>query len=101
MAARAALQSGDIEAAMARWNGIEPQLHSLQPADCYPLTPAAVGVEILRASGSAERSAALLAEALGWLRLTALPQVPEAFRDSFLHRNPVNRALLNAEGRLQ
>lgn len=101
IAARAALQSGDIAAAMARWNSIEPQLHSLQPADCYPLTPAAVGVEILRASGSAERAAALLAEALGWLRLTALPQVPEAFRDSFLHRNPVNRALLNAEARLQ
>jgi DNA-binding SARP family transcriptional activator len=101
MAARAALQSGAIAAAMARWDGIEPQLRSLQPADCYPLTPAAVGVDVLRTGGETERAAALLAEALGWLRLTALPQVPEAFRDSFLHRNPVNRALLNLEGRLQ
>ena len=29
----------------------------------------------------------------------ALPNVPEAFRDSFLHRNPTNRALLAAAGR--
>jgi hypothetical protein len=60
-----------------------------------------VGVEILRASGQSERAATILAEALVWLRLTALPQVPEAFRDSFLHRNVDNRALLTAETRLR
>ena len=30
-----------------------------------------------------------------------LPQVPEAFRDSFLNRNPVNRSLLTAASRAQ
>ncbi len=29
-----------------------------------------------------------------WVRTVALPQVPAAFIDSFLHRNPVNRELL-------
>jgi tetratricopeptide (TPR) repeat protein len=101
LAARAALVAGDTTAAAARWEALAPWLETLQPADCYPLMPAAIGVEILRADGQHERAASLLAGALAWLRGTALPQVPEAFRDSFLHRNPVNRALITAESRLQ
>jgi tetratricopeptide (TPR) repeat protein len=101
MAAHAALHSGNVGAALERWNALEDSLATLQPADCYPLLPAAVGVEILHASGEDARAAAVLADALGWLRNTALPQVPEAFRDSFLHRNPINRGLLGAGGRLQ
>jgi len=101
LAARAALQAGEAAAAAARWRAAEPLLKSLQPADCYPLTAAAIGLEILRAAGEGRRAAELLADALVWLRQTALPQVPEAFRDGFLQRNPVNRALLAAEGRLR
>jgi DNA-binding SARP family transcriptional activator len=101
LAARAALHAGDWAAAAARWDGLTLLLETHQPADWYPLTPAAVGVEILQAAGQHERAAAVLASAIDWLRLTALPQVPDAFRDSFLTRNPVNRALLTAESRLQ
>ena len=32
---------------------------------------------------------------------TALPHAPDAYRESFLHRNPVNRALLTAASRLR
>jgi len=63
--------------------------------------PAAIGFEILHASGQRESATTLLASGIKWIRETALPQVPEAFRDSFLHRNPVNRALLTAESRLR
>ena len=34
-----------------------------------------------------------------WVRRVALPQVPDEFRDSFLQRNPSNRALLAAADR--
>ncbi len=49
-----------------------------------------------------DRPAALdtLARAVQWIRDTALPNVPDEFRDGFLHRNPVNRAVLAAASRL-
>jgi len=98
LAARAALQSGDRKLAGRRWASLQPTLKTLQPADCYPLESAAIGIEILTANG--DRAAdAVLADALAWLHETALPQVPEAFRDSFRQRNPVNRALLAAASR--
>ncbi len=34
-----------------------------------------------------------------WIESAALPNVPSEFRDSFLHRNPINRALLTAGNR--
>ena len=77
------------------------RLATLQAADCYPLAPAAAGLEILLAAGERQRASAVLGHALAWLRQIALPRVPEAFRDSFLQRNPVNRALLAAESRLR
>ena len=44
---------------------------------------------------------ASLAAAVAWIREVALPHVPDGYRDSFLHRNPVNRALLTAASRHQ
>jgi hypothetical protein len=101
VAARAALQAGDAALAAARWSELEPSLATLQPADSYPLVPAAAGIEILLAAGERQRAAELASRALDWLRQVALPRVPEAFRDSFLNRNPVNRTLLAAESRLR
>lgn len=101
LAARAALRGGNAVSAAARWSELQVPRATLQAADCYPLTASAVGFEILMASGERERAAAELATAVRWIRDTALPQVPEAFRDSFLNRNPVNRSLLTAEGRLR
>ena len=45
------------------------------------------------------QAAELLATAVAWIRQTALPQVPDAVRESFLDRNPVTRVLLTAESR--
>jgi hypothetical protein len=40
-----------------------------------------------------------LAGGYDWTVQRALPQVPAAFRDSFLHRNATNRDLIAAAGR--
>ena len=99
LAARAALRAGDTASAVARWGELEERLPTLHVVDCYPPTAAAIGRDILLAHGETERAAALLATTVAWIHQTALTQIPDAFRDSFLHRNPVNRTLLTADSR--
>ncbi|HTN50425.1 MAG TPA: BTAD domain-containing putative transcriptional regulator [Burkholderiaceae bacterium] len=99
LAVRSTLHGGDVGAAAARWAALQPSLASQQAADCSPVFAAAVGFEVLRAAGEHERAAAALAPAVAWLRQAA-SQVPEAFRDSFLDRNPVHRGVLTAATRL-
>jgi tetratricopeptide (TPR) repeat protein len=53
----------------------------------------------LAAAGQADEAARALAQGAEWITQVALPQVPPAFVDSFLHRNPVNRGLLAAAAR--
>ncbi len=45
------------------------------------------------AAGEARAAADAFDRAIDWIRTQALPHVPEPFRDSFVHRNPVNRQL--------
>jgi len=61
------------------------------------LVPAELWLHAARAfqaAGDSRRADELLALGRNWIRDTAREHVPEAFRDSFLHRNPVNRELL-------
>ena len=58
-----------------------------------------IGHDVLAAKGEASEAAALLARAVDWIEQTALRHVPPTYRDSFLHRNPVNRQLLTAASR--
>jgi hypothetical protein len=51
------------------------------------------------AAGDAGGASEALGRGVQWIKSTALPNVPSEFRDSYLHRNPVNRALLTAESR--
>ena len=101
LAARAALNGGDAAVVVARWNALEALLPTLRPVDCYPPTAAAIGRDVLLANGEAGRAAQLLATAVTWIQHTAAAHVPDAYRDSFLHRNPINRALLTAASRRQ
>ena len=57
-----------------------------------------VAHQALAAAGRAEAADRALRAGEHWLRQVALPQVPSAFIDSFLNRNGVNRALLQAAG---
>jgi hypothetical protein len=61
------------------------------------LLPAEPWLHIARAlqAGGDARAEAVRRDGVDWLQRTAREQVPEPFRDSFLQRNPVNRALLS------
>jgi hypothetical protein len=58
-----------------------------------------IAVQAFDASGATEDALLALAHGTRWIRQVALPHVPAAFHDSFLHRNPTNLALLAAAGR--
>jgi hypothetical protein len=96
LGADAARRCGDRAEALARWHAAEALRATCQCADCYAPLADLVGIEILRACGELERAEALLQGAIAWIRTHALPHVPEPFRESFLQRNPVNRALLSS-----
>jgi tetratricopeptide (TPR) repeat protein len=51
-------------------------------------------------AGARPEAAAVFRAGTDWIRSHALPHVPVPFLDSFLHRNPVNRALLATAARL-
>jgi DNA-binding SARP family transcriptional activator/tetratricopeptide (TPR) repeat protein len=99
LAARAALRAGDAASAAERWDELEPLLMTQQATDLYPATAAAIGRDIFLARRDPDRATACLVRGVEWIQKTALPQVPEAYRDSFLNRNPINRALLAAASR--
>ncbi len=56
--------------------------------------------QALAAAGDDAGAAQALRRAVAWIREVALSNVPDEFRDGFLHRNPVNRAVLAAASRL-
>jgi tetratricopeptide (TPR) repeat protein len=51
--------------------------------------------EALMAAGDAEQARRVFSEGIEWVRRIARDHVPAEFQDSFLHRNPVNHALLH------
>ena len=75
-----------------------PKLAEVQPADMYLPDAWWGAVQVYRACQAHDDAAMALAQGLAWVHQRALPHVPEAFRDSFLQRNPTNRALLSAAG---
>ncbi len=93
------LKAGETNAAAARWTELQPALVSIQAADMYLPDVWSIGHEVLEAKGDAVGATALLARAVEWIEHTALRHVPPTYRDSFLHRNPVNRRLLTAASR--
>lgn len=89
----AALAADGARDAMAGWQ-------DCRPADQYWPEALWIASEALRSAGDEAAARALLREAVGWIRQTAVPHVPAPFVDSFLHRNPVNRMILAAAGGL-
>jgi len=75
-------------------------LHTLVPLRLYPLQPWHDAVRALLCLGDHARAKPLAAALARWIDDTARQQVPEEFRDSFRHRNPVNRDLLALHARL-
>ena len=85
-------------AAAALLRELLPRLAQSQPADMYLPDAWWIAHQVFSACGAIDDAAMALARATAWIRQVALPHVPDPFRDSFLHRNPTNRALLSAAG---
>lgn len=93
-------KAGEIDAALTELTGLRTERARIQPADLY--LPAAnwIAFEILTAAAEPAAARDELRQGAAWIRATALPNVPEEFRDSFLARNAVNRSLLTTHDRL-
>ncbi len=55
--------------------------------------------EVFSAAGHHVDATTSLAKAVDWINTVALPNVPDEFSDSFLSRNPINRAILTTASR--
>ena len=97
--AHAQSRTGDTQAAAAAMHDLVPQFEQVQPADMYFAQAWWLAAKVFEASGDGDQAMMALARGALWVRRTALPNVPEPFRDSFLQRNPTNRALLAAADR--
>ena len=75
------------------------QFEDVQPADLYFAHAWWLAAEVFEASRDGDQAMLALARGAQWVRRTALPNVPAAFRDSFLQRNATNRSLLAAADR--
>ena len=97
--AHAQSRAGDTEAAAVAMHELVRQFDQVQPADLYFAHAWWLAAQVFEASGDGDQALMALAQGALWVRRKALPNVPDAFRDSFLQRNPTNRALLAAADR--
>lgn len=97
--ARFLLTAEDPKAAAAVLRNWPAQLANVPPADLYRGETFWIAFEVYAAAGDATAARRALEDGVAWVRETALPNVPDEFRDSFLDRNPTNRAMLTAATR--
>ncbi len=97
--AHALSRMGDTAGAAAAMSELVPQLATLQPADLTLGHAWWLAAQVFEASGDGDQALLALAHGAQWVRRIALPHVPDEFRESFMQRNPVNRALLAAADR--
>jgi DNA-binding SARP family transcriptional activator len=71
-----------------------PQADRVTPADLCASELHWIRYQVFDAVGDVAAAHDALQRGVDWIRLATLKNVPEAFRDSFLNRNPVHRALL-------
>jgi hypothetical protein len=90
------LRAGDNDAARARVDDVQAAIGQCRPADMYWPEACWIICRALDATGDEPAALDELRRAAHWIEHTALPHVSPLFRDSFLHRNPVNRAVLTA-----
>ena len=97
--AHALSRTGRTDAAALEMRSLLEEMAQVQPGDLYPAEAWWIAAQVFEASGDSDQRLLALARGAQWVRRVALPHVPEEFRDSFLQRNPINRALLAAADR--
>ncbi len=85
--------------AAALLRALLPRLDKAQPADMYLADAWWIAFEAFDACEASDDAQAALVHGARWIKATCSSHVPAEFRDSFLSRNPVNRAILAAAGR--
>ena len=97
--AQALHRGGRSTEAATQLRALLPRLDKVQPADMYLPDAWWIAGQVFDACGATDEAMMALARGAHWIRQVALPNVPEAFRASFLERNATNRSLLAAAGR--
>jgi DNA-binding SARP family transcriptional activator len=92
--AMAAARHGDVALAQLHAAAAYRLGERVTPMYQYPLDPWLHCAQAWLAIGESARAAAVCDRARQWIEERARHHVPDEFRDSFLHRNPVNRELL-------
>ena len=97
--AHAQSRAGHTAEAAAAMRELVADMPRVPPADLYRGQAWWLAAQVFDAAGDSAQALMALAQGTDWVRRVALPNVPEEFRDSFLSRNPANRALLAAADR--
>ena len=100
VASDALRRAGRIDAALELAHQCVAHFETRAPFQLYPPDYWWIAHQVFAAASDRPAADRALRKGVDWIRQSALPHVPEPFRDSFLHRNPVNRALITAAGRL-
>ncbi|HSB24040.1 MAG TPA: tetratricopeptide repeat protein, partial [Burkholderiaceae bacterium] len=93
------IEVGRAAEAAAETRAVVADIDGVQPADLYLGEAWWLAVQAFEAAGDRDDALMALSRGARWVRRVALPNVPDEYRDSFLHRNPSNRALLAAADR--
>lgn len=97
--ARHLLRADDRRGALTALRDALSQLDEAQPVDMLHSEAWWIAYEIFDAAGESAAAARALQRAVEWIEQSALPHVPDEYCDSFLNRNPVNRAILTTASR--
>jgi tetratricopeptide (TPR) repeat protein len=97
--AHAQCRAGQTAEAAAAMRELVTEIARMPPVDLYRGEAWWLAAQVFDAAGDSAQALLALAQGTDWVRRVALPNVPEAFRESFLTRNPTNRALLAAADR--
>ena len=89
-----ALRHGELDAALQAVDALARLADDVEPNDLYAGERWLVTASVLRAAGRHDEAAQALRDAVATIERIAREDTPPEFRDSFLHRNPVNRELL-------
>jgi tetratricopeptide (TPR) repeat protein len=100
VAADALRRAGRVNEAVELTHQCVEYFEARPPFVLYPPEYWWIAHQVFAAASEQFAAERALQKAVDWIRRTALPNVPEAFSDSFLHRNPVNRAVFAAAGQL-
>jgi len=93
------LRAGEAALAAACLRERPAHLDGVRPADTYAAEAWWIAHEVFAAVGDGEAAADAIQRGVDWIQRTALPNVPDEFKDSFLNRNPVNRSILTTASR--